>query len=109
MPESIGYRITSDNERSVVYSGDTDYSENLITLSYNVDLLISECSLPDEIKVPGHITPSLAGDMAQKAGAKKLLLTHFYPQCEDVDIKAQCRKTYNGEIILAQDLMTITL
>jgi ribonuclease BN (tRNA processing enzyme) len=108
-PQSLGYRIMSHKDsRSVVYSGDTDYSENLIELSQGTDLLISECALPDEIKVQGHLTPSLAGGIAQKAGVKRLLLTHFYPQCDSVDIISQCRKTYDGEIIPAHDLMTIS-
>jgi ribonuclease BN (tRNA processing enzyme) len=83
-PRSLGYRIISEG-KSVVYSGDTDYCENMITLSQGADLLISECALPDELKVTGHLTPSLAGEIAQKAGAKKLVLTHFYPQCEGLD------------------------
>jgi ribonuclease BN (tRNA processing enzyme) len=107
-PQSLGYRVMSQG-KSVVYSGDTDYCENLITLSQGADLLISESALPDELKVPGHLTPSLAGEIAQKAGAKRLVLTHFYPQCESVDMKGQCRKTYNGEVFLAHDLMSLTL
>ena len=53
----------------------------------------------------GHLTPSMAGRMATEAGARKLMLTHFYPDCEDVDLAAQCRRTYDGPVILARDLM----
>jgi ribonuclease BN (tRNA processing enzyme) len=59
------------------------------------------------MKVEGHLTPSLAGRIAAEAGAKKLLLTHFYPECESADIEAQCRKTYDGPLILARDLMVV--
>lgn len=106
-PESRAYRFQNSEGFSVVYSGDTDYSDNLIQLSRDADILICESALPDELKAPGHLTPSLAGEIASKANVKKLVLTHFYPECDDVDIEQQCRKSYSGEVILARDLMKI--
>jgi ribonuclease BN (tRNA processing enzyme) len=103
--ESIAYRITSSGGQSVVYSGDTDFSENLIQLAKDTDVLICESALPDSLKVKGHLTPSEAGEIATLAGAHKLILTHFYPECDNTDIEKECRKTYNGPLILAEDLM----
>jgi ribonuclease BN (tRNA processing enzyme) len=107
--QSLAYRITTPNGRSLVYSGDTDVCENLVTLAERADIFICESALPDEKKVPGHLTPSLAGRIAAQADVKKLVLTHFYPECEEVDITAQCRKTYQGPLVLARDLLEITL
>ena len=56
-----------------------------------------------------HLTPSLAGEIATRANVKKLILTHFYPDCENANIEKECRKTYNGPLVLAEDLMTIEL
>jgi len=106
-PESIAYRITAADGSSVVYSGDTDYSENLIALAKGADLMICESAQPDSLQVKGHLTPSLAGEMASRAGVGKLVLTHFYPDCEGVDLAQECRKTYSGPLILAEDLMQI--
>jgi ribonuclease BN (tRNA processing enzyme) len=106
-PESIAYRITDSGSCSAVYTGDTDYCETIIDLAQNTDLLICECALPDRFRVKGHLTPSLAGDLATKAGVRQLVLTHFYPQCDNEDIVAECRKTYSGPLILAEDLMQI--
>ncbi len=108
-PESIGYRITGSNGASVVYSGDTDYSDHLVMLSKNADLLICESALPDDLKVKGHLTPSQAGEIAARANVGKLVLTHFYPECDGVDIKKECRKTYAGPLVLAEDLMEIEI
>jgi len=108
-PESIGYRITGMDGATVVYSGDTDVCENLITLSNGADVLICESALPDDLKAPGHLTPSLAGEIATSANVGKLVLTHFYPECDGVDIRNECRKTFDGELILAEDLMEIDL
>ena len=106
---SLAYRITGPDGRSVVYSGDTDVCENLVTLAREADVLICESALPDEMKVPGHLTPSLAGQIATRAGVKKLVITHFYPECDGVDVARQCRKTYHGPLVLAEDLMDIEL
>lgn len=105
--ESIAYRITSPEGASAVYTGDTDYSDTIIDLAKETDLLICECALPDKLRVPGHLSPSLAGDLATRAGVRRLVLTHFYPECEQTDIKAECRKTYAGPLILAEDLMRL--
>ena len=105
--ESIAYRLTGPGGISVVYSGDTDFSDALITLADNADLLICEAALPDECKVEGHLTPSLAGTIAARANVRKLVLTHFYPECDQSDIEKQCRKTYAGPLVLAEDLMKI--
>ena len=107
--ESIAYRITSAEGHSAVYTGDTDYTETIIDLAKNTDLLICECALPDRFRVKGHLTPSLAGDLAAKANVRKLVLTHFYPQCDKEDIAAECSKTYSGPLVLAEDLMEIKI
>ncbi|MEK6869405.1 MAG: MBL fold metallo-hydrolase, partial [Nanoarchaeota archaeon] len=103
---SVSYRIEYNN-KSIVYSGDTDYSNEIIKLSKNADLLILECSHLDGRKAKGHLTPSLCGKIATKANVKKLVLTHFYPEADKADIKKQCRKAFGGNIVLARDFMSI--
>ena len=108
-PESLAFRISDRRGKSVVFSGDTDYSDNLAVLAAGADLLICESALPDDQKVSGHLTPSLAGRIAARAGVGKLVLTHFYPECDQVDIRKQCRRTYSGPLVLAEDLMGFEL
>ncbi|MEJ2155047.1 MAG: MBL fold metallo-hydrolase [Desulfobacteraceae bacterium] len=105
-PESLAYRIEDRHGCSVVYSGDTDECDSLWRLARNTDLLICEAAMPDQHKAPGHLTPGLAGRIAHQARAKRLVLTHLYPQCDEVDIVKQARKAYKGEIFPAEDLMT---
>jgi len=106
---SLGFRIEDSSGETIVYSGDTGYCEEMVDLARDADLLILESSFPDEKEIEGHLTPFRAGDIATRSGAKKLLLTHFYPECLKVDIQAQCRKTYQGELILATDLMSLSV
>lgn len=107
-PESIAFRLTAGGV-SVVYSGDTDTCDSLISLAKDADLMICESALPDGWKVDGHLTPSLAGAMAQKAGVRSLVLTHLYPLCDTVDVVKQCKTAYNGTVCAAKDLMRIEL
>ena len=107
--ESVGYRIEFKDGKSVAVSGDTDYCKNIIDLACGVDLLVLECSFPDGKKVEGHLTPSLAGRIALELHCKRLLLTHLYPVCDQFDIVGQCKKIYQGEIILGEDLMRIKI
>jgi ribonuclease BN (tRNA processing enzyme) len=109
LPGSVGYRIEFKDGRSMAISGDTDYCQNIIDLAFEVDILVLECSFPDGKKVEGHLTPSLAGKIALESKCKKLLLTHFYPICDQSDIARQCSQVFPGEIILGEDLMRIAI
>jgi ribonuclease BN (tRNA processing enzyme) len=107
--KSIGFRIEDHSGNSLVYSGDTGYCEELVDLARDAGLLILESSFPDGQGVEGHLTPSQAGEIATRAGAGRLILTHFYPECLGSDIEGQCRMTYQGELILAIDRMRLKM
>ncbi len=106
-PESLAYKITGADGKTIVYSGDTDFSENLVELARGADLLICESAFPHEYKVPGHLTPPEAGLIAARAGVKSLVLTHLYPECDQADMLGQCRQNWPGPLALAEDLMKI--
>ncbi|HDL65163.1 MAG TPA: MBL fold metallo-hydrolase, partial [Proteobacteria bacterium] len=108
-PESIAYRLEADSGKVVVYTGDTGYSESLIELARGADLLISECSFPDAVDLPAHLNPSKVGRIARLAGVKKVLLTHLYPPCDEVDIVKECGREFEGEIIKSEDGMVVEI
>ncbi len=107
-PESIAFRFEGDNA-ALVYSGDTDWSEELIGLAEGADLLLIECSFPDEMKVPGHLTPSEAAEIAARAHVGHLVLTHLYPPMEGVDVAGVVGKRFSGRVTVARDLMVIPI
>jgi len=104
---SRAYRFTDASGKSVTVSGDTDYSPSFVELSRNVDLMVLECSTPDALKIDKHSTPALGGKMAREADCKTLCLTHFYPPCNMDDVLQSCRREFDGNIILAHDLLTL--
>jgi ribonuclease BN (tRNA processing enzyme) len=107
--ESRAFRFTTSDGKTIVYSGDTDYSPALIKLADNADLFICESAFPDDKKTSGHLTPSLAGEIARKAAVKHLVLTHFYPVADASDIRVQCRRTYDGQLTIAEDLLRLEI
>ncbi len=101
-PESVAYRVEADG-KSLVYTGDTDYSESIVELAQGAELLIAECSMPEDFKKDGHLIPSLAGRMAAAAGVERLVLTHLYPETDGCDLITPARKEFGGEILVAED------
>ena len=108
-PQSLAYRIEGPGGKSIVYSGDTGFCNEIVDLAKGSNLLILECSFPDEQEEKGHLTPSLAGRIARLANVKKLVLIHFYPEVLATEIAKDCRKTYTGELILGRDLLHISV
>jgi ribonuclease BN (tRNA processing enzyme) len=104
---AMATRIELENGTSVVYSGDSEYCASLVEIARSADLLILECAFPEEMQSIGHLTPSLAGKIARESRCKKLLLTHFYPACDESDLLTPLRAEFDGEVILAEDLMRV--
>lgn len=108
-PESLALKLVFSWGRSVVFSGDTGPSDALAELASGSDLFVCECSTPDAEPVPNHLTPSLAGNVAKDAKVGTLVLTHFYPACDKVDVEKECRRTYDGQLVLGEDLKVFDL
>ena len=102
-PESLAVRITDSDGASAVYTADTGYSERVAQFARGVDLLILECSFYREKPTPKHLELAEAMRMAQLAGARKVMLTHLYPEWDAVDLEAEARRLWPGETIAARD------
>lgn len=86
--ESVAYSL-SHGGRRFVFSGDTGYDEAFANWAKGSDVLLLECSLPDQYAIPMHLTPRRCGAIARIAQPKLLALTHFYPVVDAVDILAE--------------------
>ena len=107
--ESIAFRI--DGPQSALgYTGDTDHDVDVGAFLQAVDLLIAECSLPDELGMTGHLTPSKVAALARVALPKRILLTHMYPQMPRNDAIELVQKAgWDGEMIIADDGLKVVL
>lgn len=106
-PESIAFRIDAP-DGTIGYTGDTGYSEQVSVFLSRVDILIMECSLPDDQAMDTHLTPSSAARMAQQANPGALVLTHVYPQLDRNSLAEKVRDAgWTGDTVIAQDGMVI--
>ena len=107
--DSIAYRFEHGG-RAMVFTGDADYDEGIVDLSRGADLLIADCSFPDANKARGHLSARECGLVAREAGVKRLLLSHIYPaDTPDIDRVRESREEFGGEVVLAGDLMEISV
>lgn len=116
---AFGYRIDYSG-RSVVLSGDTRFSENLIRYSKGVDLLIHEVASSEamaRMKYPAerargiighHTTPEQAGEVFSLVKPRMAIFSHIAPPiATEQDIIPLTRKNYAGAVELGEDLMVI--
>jgi ribonuclease Z len=97
--------------RRVVYSGDTGPCESILELAKGADILIHEStfadSLAEKASQMGHSTPSQAADVAKKAGALRLVLTHISGRYdEDEGFLEGSKRVFPG-VLLAEDFMVL--
>jgi ribonuclease BN (tRNA processing enzyme) len=100
---SIAYRIDGP-QSSFGYTGDTDHDVDLGAFLQALDLLVIECSLPDELGMAGHMTPSRVATFARVALPRRILLTHMYPQMpRSAAVELVKKAGWDGEVLLAED------
>jgi len=104
---AVAYRFEMGGVR-VVFSGDTEYCPGIVDVARDADLLVIEASSPFADRDPGpHLTAALAGRVATEAGARKVVLTHQYPSCDEHDMAALAGEHFAGEVLVAEDLMVL--
>jgi ribonuclease BN (tRNA processing enzyme) len=107
-PESLAVRIDSQRG-SICYTGDTGASEQLPKFFEKADLLISECSFPERRQGLAHLSIKDAACMAELARAARLLVTHFYFDFDEAELKHQLKKYFSGEVIIGSDGLSIEI
>ncbi len=123
---AFAYRFDA-RDRSIVISGDTAPSPNLVKLAAGADVLVHSVMYPPAIdrlvaRVPNaaalrtsilaHQTSAEdAGRVAQQAGVKTLVLSHFVPpddpEVTDTMWLDAARRQFRGTIIVGRDLLEV--
>ena len=110
--DSLAYRVDSA-EGSIVFTGDTGPCESVTALAKGADVMLCMCWDDQEImqqngEFQGQCGTIGAGEMAQEAGVKKLVLVHVGPHLSQGDPMRKgledIRRVYDGEIIFSEEL-----
>jgi ribonuclease BN (tRNA processing enzyme) len=99
----LSMRIYENGGPTIAYTADTEWTSELLKLAKDTELLLCESSLYEEQSgtIPGHLTGRQAGELAAKAGAKRLILTHLPHYGEHSQLIQQAKKEFNGLVELA--------
>ncbi len=111
-PESVALRLEAADRGAVLaYTGDTGPDESLADFCHGADVLLGECSLPDDRVGDNHLSPSRIARLAARSGAHRLVATHIYPQFRRAaDIGALIAEAgYSGRIDVACEGLSIDL
>ncbi|HEX9565401.1 MAG TPA: ribonuclease Z [Gemmatimonadaceae bacterium] len=106
--ESVAYSVRGGGRR-VVITGDTGYDAALGEWAAGCDVFLCECSLPDSLALPVHLTPRQCGALAAAAAPRLLALTHFYPPVESEPIAEQVAERFSGPVSLCEDGWMVNL
>lgn len=113
---NAGVRLSAPG-LTVAYSGDTGPCPQLASLGRRADLFIVEATdreqqpsaPPAPPGPPLDLTARQAGEAAAAAGARRLLLTHFWPGNDREAARAAAAAVFSGEILLATEGLVVEL
>ena len=95
----------------LVYTGDSSFKEEFIEFSQGADVLLCECNFygNQSGKSAGHMNSIEAGQLAERAGVKQLILTHL-PHYGNLDeLITEASREFSGIIKRANELLSISL
>ncbi|AKK06804.1 metal-dependent hydrolase, beta-lactamase superfamily III [Corynebacterium mustelae] len=103
--ESYSLRIVENSTgKTIAYSGDTAYTEELIECANEADIFLCEATWGDTSANKAadmHMSGGEAGIIATKARAKKLVLVHIPPWVDAQAAKESAAQHYDGPIEVA--------
>jgi ribonuclease BN (tRNA processing enzyme) len=102
--ETFAIELSVDGGR-FTYSADCSPNDELVGFARGTDLLLIEATLPrpERTGVRGHLTPAEAGDHARRAGARRMVLTHFSDELDPEWARAQAAAAFDGPVELARE------
>lgn len=93
------------------FGADCGPSEDLCSFASGTDLLMLEATLlePEPPDDRGHLTPFEAGEHAERAGAEKLVLTHFAAEAGADWVCSEAARAFSGPVEAAHEGATYTV
>jgi len=101
--ESLALRLNDAGGTSLVYTSDTGFTEALAGFARAADMFLMECSFFRSKPVKLHLELSEALELARLSGARRVMLSHLYPEWDGIDLAAEARRLWDGETVEARD------
>lgn len=116
-PESLAYKFSFSDGKELFFSGDTPCLPSLLREMRGIDYVIHDCSAPERFFLQNpelramHTSALQLGRIAEEIGIKTLVPIHIFGELpfNDVEIWAEIRESFRGELILPRDFQTLSL
>jgi len=102
-PESLAIRLIDKSDKVFVYTSDTSFSEELIQFASGATLLLLECSFRRNKPVATHLDLSEAARLIEASQPQKAVLTHLYPEWDEVDFRQEVGSLTTRPVLEALD------
>jgi ribonuclease BN (tRNA processing enzyme) len=102
---TCGIRVEADG-RTLAFTADSGPCSEVVELAQGADLLISEATLPEREGNEAmwfHMSASEAGALAAQAGARALVLSHYWSGYGLARMAEAAAATYGGPVIVARE------
>lgn len=110
MPDDVTY---IENGKKIAYITDTLLCDNCYKIADNADLLICEATYSSKLvgksEEYGHMTAKQAAQVANKSGAKQLVLIHFSARYKNTQELEEDARNIFDNVICAKDFMKINI
>lgn len=97
----------------LTYTADGALTDKLVTFADGTDLLVAEATYLDpasrDLEGHGHMTADGAGELARRAGATRLMVTHFADCAESERIRDRAERAFGGPVTAAAPGVTLEL
>lgn len=109
---TYGVQVYAGGEKVLTYTADTGWYPGLETSCRGSRYVLAEASLKEyELEERGdvHMTARQAAILAQNAAVEHLILTHFFPEHNQHQMRREAEACYDGELYMSASGKTYTL
>ncbi len=101
----LAYKFDDD----LVFSADTEAFAGMGEFADGCEVLVHDCSVPDEVDVSNHPTPTQLGESLAGVDVDELYLTHLYPHTEGKhrEMQASIEEHFDGHVAFARDGLVV--
>ena len=96
---------TDGGSGRLTFSADCRPNDELVRFAQGTDMLLIEATLPrpERTGVRGHLTPREAGEHGRRAGARRVVLTHFSDELDADWAQAEAEESFGGPVDVAAE------
>ena len=93
------------NGKKFVYSGDTADNDKLAVFAKDADLFLMEAAFMSKDKPEGaaHVSAKDAGRIGRDANARRMLITHIFPEYDEADIAREAHIHYPAAQVIEEN------